>query len=190
MKGLKRKYHRNYSRSAEYAAREAEAYLKLLRNFAKDDVYIVRSGVGVMNTGIVDGFSSSAEDRFDFVLVDLWTKKVICYVEVTGDALDDEFAYVLSEKIEKAKRAEYPVFILYNKKRKRMWRVLSAKYVATHGELKKWLKDEKPYYVVPVSKGLYFADWVRWMKSHVIKAIRDAVHPSIYEKYVKSWVIR
>jgi len=181
---FKRKYHSSYSKSAIYAAREAEAYSKLLRNLAPLGIEVLKASEHVEVVGIVDGHP---EVRFDFTLVDSITGRVIAYVEVTSDAINDIYAYILSEKIAKAKVAKYPVWFMYNKRSKRMWRMFSAKYVVRVGELKQWLEDEKPYYVVPLSKGWMFAEWVRWLKSHIIPMIRDSRHPRMYDKYLESW---
>ena len=184
---FKRKYHGSYSKSAQYVARELEAKSKLLRNLAPVGVEVLDSGLGVETVGIVEG---SSEVRFDFTLIDSITGRVIAYVEVTGDAINDIYAYILSEKLVKARLSKYPVWFMYHKRSKRMWRMFSARFVARVGEEVKWLEDEKPYLRVPVSKGLYFAEWIRWLKSHIIPMIRDAKHPSMYDKYLESWRMR
>ncbi len=182
---FKLRYHLDYGRSAEYVAVEAEAYSKLLRNLGKL-VEVVRASDYVGKAGIIEGHPSI---RFDFLLLDLETGRAVCYVEVTSDRVNDVYAYILSEKLSKAKLSKYPVWFMYYKKPKRMWRMFSAKYVVTHGEVINWLEGEKPYYRVMLSKGWYFANWVRWLKSHVLRMIRDLEHPSMYEKYLEAWVV-
>jgi len=190
---FKRKYHSSYSKSAIYAAREAEAYSKLLRNLGKYGVDVVRVGEGVLRTGVVD----EEGPRFDFMLkvrrVDDGSEYVICYVEVTGDFIDDIYAYILSEKIESARKANYPVFIMYDKRRKRLWRVFSMRYIALkldRGDLEmiKWLEDEKPYIKIPLAKGWYFARWVTWLRTHVIPYIMR--RRENYNEWLNTWRVR
>lgn len=180
---FKLKYHSDYSRSAVYVARELEAKSKLLRNLAPVGIEVLDTEF-TGNVGVIEGHP---DIRFDFTLVDRSTGRVVCFVEVTGDAINDIYAYILSEKISKARAARYPVWFMYHKKSKRMWRMFSARFVVANGEEIKWLKDEKPYLRVSLSKGWYFAYWVRWIKSHVIKAVRDLRHPSVYEEYINAW---
>lgn len=180
---FKAKYHGTIFRSSRYVSRELEAKARLVRNLGKLGVAVIDSGVGVGQVGIVD---EESDVRFDFTLVDTISSKVIGYVEVTGDVIDDIYAYVLSEKVERARGAKYPVFVLYHKERKKMWRVFSVKTVAKCGELVKWLEDEKPYYKVQLSKGLLYRDWINWIRAHVLPCIRDSRH-TCYERFINAW---
>ena len=164
---FKRKYHSSYAKSAQYVARELEAEAKLQRNLGRWFM-VVRNGVGVGTAGLVSGYSSGVE-RFDFAIASMADpRKVYVLVEVTGDLIDDVYAYILSDKLEKAFKSPIPVFFMYEKRRKHMWRVFSREYVKRYGELIKWLEGEKPYYRVILSKGWYFREWLVWLRKHYI----------------------
>ena len=166
--GLKRKYHGDRKRAVRYVAREHEAYAMLLRQLGPYYT-VVFNGFASGLVGVREGGSRGCRDRFDFAVASLFDKrKVFCFVEVTGDDVDDVYAYILSEKVRKALELPVPVFVMYRKERKNMWRMFSAKYVARYGELIEWVPNEKPYYRVSLAKGVMFREWVTWLRHHYI----------------------
>jgi len=162
---FKGKYHGDRGRSIKYVDRELEAYRRLLKAFGR--AYdVISNGFATATLGVVEGGSESVLDRFDFAIVSRFNKQPYCYVEVTGDNEDSEYAYILSEKVAKAERVNIPVYFLYEKRGK--WRVFSVRMVRKYGELVKWLEDERPYYRVPFARGILFRSWASFVKSELV----------------------
>jgi len=162
---FKGKYHGDRGRSIKYVSRELEAKKRLLNAFGR--YYdVVENGFATTQVGMTEGGSASELDRFDFAIASRYTKQPFCYVEVTGDNEDSEYAYILSEKVAKAERVNIPVYFVYEKRGK--WRVFSVKMIRKYCELVKWLEDERPYYRVPFSRGLLFRSWASFVKSELV----------------------
>ena len=165
---LKHKYHADRKRSVKYAAREHEAYALLLRHLGPYYT-VLFNGFASGLIGVREGGSINALGRFDLIIASLIDRnKVFAYVEVTGDNTDDIYAYILSEKISKAKELPVPVFIMYRKERKRMWRVFSTPKIIRYGELINWVEGEKQYYRISIARGIMFRSWVSWFRNHYI----------------------
>lgn len=165
---LKGKYHGSRKRSVKYAAREHEAYALLLRQLGPYYT-VIFNGFASGMIGVHEGGSSNALSRFDLAVASLFNRrKIFCYIEVTGDNQDDIYAYILTEKITKAQQLTIPVFIMYRKERKRMWRVFSTPKIIKHGEVITWVEGEKPYYRISIAKGIMFRSWVSWFRNHYI----------------------
>jgi len=165
---LKHKYHADRKRSVKYAAREHEAYALLLRHLGPYYT-VLFNGFASGLIGVREGGSINALGRFDLIIASLIDRnKVFAYVEVTGDNTDDIYAYILSEKISKAKELPVPVFIMYRKERKRMWRVFRTPQIIRYGELINWVEGEKQYYRISIAKGIMFRSWVSWFRNHYI----------------------
>jgi len=160
---FKGRYHSEVERSSKYAARESEAKALLIRNLGKLGVQVLEGDsnyVGVQ--GKVQGHPSL---RFDFSLwypVPGYRSILLGYIEVTGDSVEDDYIYILSEKVEKARRVDVPVWFLYYKERMRKRVVIRAQTVVRFGTLVNWIQGEKPYYRVPLSKATSFRHWVLW----------------------------
>jgi len=110
---FKRKYHGSLARSKNYAAREIRAKSRLVQ-YLGHLYYIYRFGKGVEKLGIIKGVHGP---RFDFILKPRWGKLPIILIEVTGDRIDDYSAYVLCEKLWKARKlgVQDRVWVMYNK---------------------------------------------------------------------------
>ena len=151
----------------------------LLRNLSRLGIRVYDgdpSYVAVL--GIVEGHPRV---RFDFSM--WYFEAFLGFVEVTGDREDSEFCYILSEKVSKARELGVPVWFMYQKKRK--WLILPMKNVVVYGTLVKWLRGERPYYRVHVSKAKEFRAWVNWLRYYVIPALNHGQ----YREFVKAWVI-
>ena len=89
---------------------------------------------------------------------------------MTGDAVEDDYIYILSEKVERARKVDVPVWFLYYKEKLRKRVVIRAQTVVRFGTPIKWLEGEKPYYRVPLSRAISFRQWTLWFTDtiHVI----------------------
>ena len=117
MSYFKRKYHGRLARSKNYAARESRARSRLIQ-YLGHLYYIYRFGKGVEKLGIVADQGPSP--RFDFILKPRWGRLPVVLIEVTGDVYDDFYAYILCEKLRKARFLKDPsrLWVMYNKEAK------------------------------------------------------------------------
>jgi hypothetical protein len=167
--GFKDRYHGDLAKSSEYAAREAEAKALLVRNLGKLGIVVLDGDPSyVANQGKIEGHP---EVRFDY---SLWypirsvvdhRSVLLGYVEVTGDRLDDDYLYILSEKVAKARKVDVPVWFLYYKERKRKRVVIRAQSVVRYGTLINWVQGERPYYRVSISRAVALKTWLSWWRS-------------------------
>ncbi|OYT57449.1 MAG: hypothetical protein B6U76_00975 [Desulfurococcales archaeon ex4484_217_2] len=153
---FKVKYHGRLSRSKNYVAREMMAHAKLLK-YLGDVFKIERIGKGVETLGIIPDFEDTP--RFDFLLTN---KNAALFVEVTGDELKDDYAYVLSEKIWKAIKQDLcrKLVIMYNKSSKgsSSFRVFTCRKIVWlwktgRAKLVNFVASEKPYFKVSYREG-------------------------------------
>ena len=164
----KAKYHGDRFKSAFYASQEefALAILSSMISNARLNLNVVSSGLGTMETGIVDGVS---ETRWDFTLVRVSDKKVLGYIEVTGDFEKDRMIRILSEKVEKALRTRPFVWFMYLKRTyvgtlRNQPRFVTAYIVKKNGRLVKWLDREKPYYELDMKHTLTSRQFIANLK--------------------------
>jgi hypothetical protein len=161
MNEFKSKYHSDISRSSKYVSRELEAKALLVRNLGKYNIKVYEgSKEFVGKVGILEGHP---EIRFDYALF-YYNKLLLGFVEVTGDNENDEYIYVLSEKINKCRYSTVPVWFLYFKDKLRKRLVIRAPFVVRYGSLIKWIEGEKPYYKVHISHCRTFRSWVSWLR--------------------------
>jgi hypothetical protein len=164
--GFKDKYHSEIAKSSEYAAREAEAKALLMRNLGKLGIVVLDGDPSYVEVqGKVEGHPGI---RFDF---SLWYPVVdhrsvlLGYVEVTGDRVEDDYLYILSEKVAKARKVDVPVWFLYYKERLRKRVVIRAQNVVKYGQLVEWVEGERPYYRVSISRAAALRTWFTWWRS-------------------------
>ena len=148
MSSFKVKYHGKLSKSKNYVAREMMAHALLLKYFG-DGWDVMRVGKGVEVLGVIPDLDNVP--RYDFVLKNKHSKDFL-YVEVTGDEMDDPFAYFLTEKIMKAIRHDVcrKLVIMYNKGRKRSFRAFTCSRIVKawktgEAKLVNFAAGEKPY---------------------------------------------
>ena len=178
---LKDKYHSDLKRSSKYVARESEAKALLLRNLSRYDV-TVREGDPdlVGKVGIVEGHTNI---RFDYSLWYL-DRLLVGFVEVTGDRENDEYIYILSEKVDKCRYAKVPVWFLYFKDRLRKKLVIRAQFVVKYGKLEKWIENEKPYWKVHIQNCKSFRSWVIWF-ADLVKLIEQGLWNEVRVKMIQ-----
>jgi hypothetical protein len=158
---FKSKYHSDISRSSKYVSRELEAKALLLRNLSKLNITVTEgSQEFVGKVGILEGHP---EIRFDYSLW-YYDKLLLGFIEVTGDNEDDEYIYILSEKVNKARYSTAPVWFLYFKDKFRKRLVIRAQFIQRYGQLVKWIEGEKPYYRVHLNHCQSFKSWVSWLR--------------------------
>ena len=172
---FKPKYHSNPIRDNRYEYAEYGIYEYLRGSLLP---YYRVELVGIHGEGIIEGYNK-LKTRMDLVVKSMYTGKLLAYVEITGDVLSDTYARFLLEKVEKAKKlGDAPTFFVYYKcsPRKRIFadiyrkpysRVYTLTQILRYGKVQKWLRDEKPYYVLELTtSNTSVPEFSRWFRSH------------------------
>ena len=166
MSYFKRKYHGRLARSKNYVAREIRARSRLVQ-YLGHLYYVYRFGKGVEKLGIIRGVHAP---RFDFILKPRWGKLPVVLIEVTGDRIDDYEAYVLCEKLSRAKQLniQNKVWIMYNKEARglfsfRFFNAADLIDIIDSGKDRclKWFPSEGPMLRVSYNMGLTIKQFVK-----------------------------
>jgi hypothetical protein len=157
---FKRKYHESLRQSEYYELNEIYAELTLNILITKSELPLAVEMIGIHGKGIVEGKNPDTE-RFDFRIYSEIDNKTICFVEATGDAVNDNLARILSEKFFKAKmifeKERIPVFFMYLKRKRdgsiKSVRIFNIYQLEKFGRKEKWLQDEKDYFIIELKHG-------------------------------------
>ena len=157
---FKRKYHESLRESEYYMLNEEFAELTLKMLIAKTDLPLGIDQQGIHGKGIVEGHNPDTE-RFDFRIFNKLNNRTICFVEATGDAINDNLARILSEKFFKAKmifeKERIPVFFMYLKRKRdgsiKTVRIFNIYQIEKFSRKEKWLEDERDYFIIEMRKG-------------------------------------
>jgi hypothetical protein len=155
---FKKKYHGSLRESEYYELNEQYAELTLKMLIAKTELSLELQGIH--GKGIIEG-SNPLDARFDFRIYSEIDNKTICFVEATGDAINDNLARILSEKLYKAKmifeKERIPVFFMYLKRKRdgsiRTIRIFNIYQIEKFGRKEKWLEDEREYFIIELKHG-------------------------------------
>jgi hypothetical protein len=157
---FKRKYHESLRQSEYYELNEQYAELTLKMLIARTSLPLEIESLGIHGKGVIEG-SNPDKERFDFRIYSEIDNKTICFVEATGDAVNDNLARILSEKLYKAKmifeKERIPVFFMYLKRKRdgsiKSVRIFNIYQLEKFGRKEKWLQDEKDYFVIELKHG-------------------------------------
>jgi len=157
---FKKKYHGSLRESEYYELNEQYAELTLKMLIARTSLPLEIESLGIHGKGIVEGHNPDTE-RFDFRIYNKLNNRTICFVETTGDAINDNLARILSEKLYKAKmlfeREKIPTFFMYLKRKRdgsiKSIRIFNIYQLEKFGRKEKWLEDERDYFIIEMRKG-------------------------------------
>jgi hypothetical protein len=157
---FKRKYHESLRQSEYYELNEQYAELTLKMLIARTSLPLALEPLGIHGKGIVEGTNPDTE-RFDFRIYSKLNNKTIAYIEATGDAVNDSYARILSEKLFKAKmlfeRERIPVFFMYLKRKRdgsiKTVRIFNIYQIEKFSRKEKWLEDEREYFIIELKHG-------------------------------------
>jgi len=157
---FKKKYHGSLRESEYYELNEIYAELTLRILITKTELPLEVEMQGIHGKGIVEGTNPDKE-RFDFRIYSEIDNKTICFVEATGDAVNDSYARILSEKFFKAKmifeKERIPTFFMYLKRKRdgsiKTIRIFNIYQIEKFSRKEKWLEDEKDYFVIEMKHG-------------------------------------
>jgi len=189
---LKEKYHSDPYRSSFYKAQEALARSLLESIISRNKLPLQVVSLGLTETtGVVKDYYSSLSNRFDYALIRVGDKALVALIEVTGDSINDNYARILVEKIQKidqwVKRYGFTnIYIMYIKRKAsgdiRSIRffpaeiVLMAYRISSSGSRKedffisKWIENEKDYLFIRTSYSMTARQFASHLKN-IVKAI-------------------
>jgi len=157
---FKKKYHESLRQSEYYELNEQYAELTLKMLIARTSLPLDIESLGIHGKGVIEG-SNPLDARFDFRIYNKLNNRTICFVEATGDAVNDGLARILSEKFFKAKmifeKERIPTFFLYLKRKQdgsiKTVRIFNIYQIEKFSRKEKWLEDEKDYFVIEMKHG-------------------------------------